>query len=935
MDKATFPTGRAESVFQEIVTKSITMRGELLEALRDSDPDVFDQVQALIDDYEKADAWMVSMKGVDVQAPRPMGVGETLLNYKVESLLGRGGMSQVFLGSRMDGEFDQKVAIKCLDVHMGKVAQDKFRDEKRILGKLSHPNISKILDAGHTAQGQPFFVLEHIQGQEIHQYCRDQELDVRARVKLFLSVCGAISYAHRHLVVHRDLKPNNVLVDRDGKATILDFGIAKILDHEAQRSKTQHGFMTPEYASPEQIEGSEISVATDVYALGALLYELLSMQRPFHTQTGPAELMRQILLEEPRKPSERVRTQKENGQLASASLKGDLDAICLKALQKAPRDRYHSVDALIADLENYLKGFPVTALKNHIWVVGMKFLCRNWRRVSVLAAVLFLFVSLNVAYTRKLETERDRAQLETQKATQIKDFLVSIFQGSMPSPEQESQISAKELIDRSARNLKSDTMNDPGMAGELFGVVGTAYYLLGYYPESKSMYENAMVKKESHYPEEHEEVFRSKMQLARVLVKEGDYEKARSYLGDALKNTDAASPTILRAQLLEELANIDWLENDFDSALSRCAQVREILKKFPESAAFNAIDALETEGHCKDAKGDKDGALLAYEEAYETAVRIYGPSSLSAAKKLSSIGLIFLAKGQLKEAQDRIQRSVDIRSQQLEADHPTLANGQHFLGLIHKSLAQYDLSIEYYEQALETRKKKLGPNHPDTALTLNNLAIVYRLVGELEKSENLYRQVLAISKTNHGERHWRYALAQHNLGRVLYFMDRNSEAQKCYLTALEILGETLGEAHPYYAIVHNSLGSLALDQGDAPEARRYFEKARELLETHAGLQNPRTADVYLSLGRLSKLEGNLSSAVEWSQKGLDIRQAIYGVNDWRTVHAQVQCLGYRIDSGEPCLPEVLRECKAKTKGTTAESTIHPKIDSYLKSCPEE
>src|SRR5262245_39139783 len=289
---------------------------------------------------------------------RPPHAGDRLGAYELLSELGSGGMGMVYLARRADDEFQKRVAIKLIRPGMASdFALQRFRSERQIAASLEHPNIARLLDGGATPDGKPYFVLEHVDGEPLTEYCDRRSLPIPERLRLFLEVCMPVMYAHQNLVVHRDIKPRNILVTPEGEPKLLDFGIAKLLDPEANEGAGETGtlfrMMTPDYASPEQIRGERITTASDVYALGVVLYELLAGKKPYAvTGNTPGELLRVVCERDPEKPSVTANRRE---------LRGDLDAIVGKAMRKEPERRYASVAAFADDIRNHMAGRPVLA----------------------------------------------------------------------------------------------------------------------------------------------------------------------------------------------------------------------------------------------------------------------------------------------------------------------------------------------------------------------------------------------------------------------------------------------------------------------------------------------------------------------------------------------------------------------------------------------
>jgi len=373
-------------------------RATWLSSLQSENPTLAYQLEILLREHR-----VLSEEGFleasALELPEGPGLaGQTLGVYTLVSQIGHGGMGSVWLAERSDGRFERRVAVKVLNIGlMGKGGEERFKREGRILGRLTHPHIAELIDAGVSLTGQPFLVLEYVEGDHIDRYCDENGLDVRARVRLFVDVLCAVAQAHSNLIVHRDLKPSNILVRNDGQAKLLDFGIAKLLEREGQPGEsplTLEGgrALTPEYAAPEQLKGEAVTEATDVYASGVLLYVLLTGQHPAgagpHT---PARLVKAVLDTEPPRPAEIVARTLTNEEISATNarrrattpdklarlLRGDLDTIVAKALKKNPRERYPSIKAFADDLQRYLRHEPICARPDAIAYRAGKFIRRH------------------------------------------------------------------------------------------------------------------------------------------------------------------------------------------------------------------------------------------------------------------------------------------------------------------------------------------------------------------------------------------------------------------------------------------------------------------------------------------------------------------------------------------------------------------------------
>jgi hypothetical protein len=408
------------------------------------------------------------------------GEGRMVGAYRLVRKIGQGGMGAVYLAERADRQFDRQVAIKLAPADMAGSAGRllRFRMERQILANLDHPNIASMLDGGITEDGLPFLVMEYVEGRPIDEYCGANALSIRERIALFVTVCAAVRYAHHNLVIHRDIKPSNILVTEAGVPKLLDFGIAKLMaPGAAGLTLPAERLMTLEYAAPEQMLGLPVTTATDVYALGIVLWELLTSRRLFEHARASAE---------PPPPSSIA-----EAPAGAREIRGDLDNIVSMALRKEPAARYGSVEQLEDDLRRYLEGFPVFASRGSGTYKALKFVRRHGAAVAAAAAAVVMLVGFAIAMSAlaaRASRERDAAREQRARAEQISQFLTSLFASSDPFHVSANAITAKDLLDHGARRIASDLAGQPRVQASLLETMAVAYQHLGLHAEAEDLF---------------------------------------------------------------------------------------------------------------------------------------------------------------------------------------------------------------------------------------------------------------------------------------------------------------------------------------------------------------------------------------------------------------------------------------------------------------
>jgi serine/threonine protein kinase/Tfp pilus assembly protein PilF len=572
-----------------------------LSSLRVESPDLVEQLEILLNEHRALSEEGFLVDG-SVGLPRVQSLaGQTVGVYTLVSQIGQGGMGSVWLAERNDGRFERHVAVKFLNIAlMGMGGEERFKREGTILGRLVHPHIAELIDAGVSQAGQPYLVLEHVDGDYIDRYCDQRKLDVRARLRLFLDVLGAVAQAHANLIVHRDLKPSNVLVRNDGQVKLLDFGIAKLLESEgrsveAQLTATGLRALTPECAAPEQLQGGAISTATDVYALGVLLYVLLTGQHP--AGSGPhtaANLVKAIVDRDPIPPSDVVTSTSESAQgiadkaaqrsttpvKLSRTLRGDLDTIVLKALKKEPTERYSSVTALADDLRRYLRNQPISARPDTFRYRTAKFVRRN-RTAVALATLAILAIEGGVIGTlmqaRTAREQRDFALRQLVRAEATIEFNEFLLSDAAPSGK---PFTVNELLG-SAENILARQHNaDDTSRVELMVVIGDQYSTQDEDAKARRVLEAAY--KLSRPLKEPIARAEASCSLAGALARDGEPDRAEALIQEGLRELPAGSQyDVDRIFCLRRGSEVAQERGDSQQGLARMQTVQEILKQSP------------------------------------------------------------------------------------------------------------------------------------------------------------------------------------------------------------------------------------------------------------------------------------------------------------------------------------------------------------------
>jgi serine/threonine protein kinase/tetratricopeptide (TPR) repeat protein len=744
-------------------------------------------------------------------------VGRVVAKYQLVSVLGRGGAGTVFLGERADKQFSGKVAVKVVDRANAADLGMRFRAERQILASLNHPNIARLIDAGETDDGQPYLVMEYVEGKPLDQYCDENRLDLRKRLKLFIDICAAVQYAHQNLIIHRDLKPANILVTADGTAKLLDFGIAKLLNRgnagntASELTRMNERLLTPEYASPEQIIGGAVTTATDVYSLGIVLYRLLAGLRPYDLSgaTSQLEMERSICVADPPRPSASVQRAMQSAPaqgeqpIAAVALArglsperlrrrlvGDLDAIVMRALRKEPQHRYTSVERLVADIRHYLENEPVQARQGNWVYYTQRFVRRHTTAVAASAGFLVFVIAVAIVMSiqrQSIAAALERATHDRERAEKVSQFMLDVFSAADPFTNFGKEPTARVLLDKAARSIQIDLTLQPEVRARLLEAIGRSYRRMGQ-PDRAVAYLQDSLRIQRQLPNKGHDVGIGSIvtEIAIALRDQGRIEESDGYFAEALEiSRDAQDQrSDAYAKLLVDLGRLEKLRSNPKQALKHLEQALELTRSL---------------------KGDKDqdvGAIL------------------------GEMSNVKIWSDDLQGAEEAARAAVEIYKTVPEG-HPDRVMADYYLADILFFRGRINDSAALFERALEAQRHLYGTSSRFVADTLTALAPVRIAQGNVQEAEKLTREALAIHQDFGSTAYLQIGYLQTMLATVQMRQGRFNEAEQVLRNTLVLFAKNIPRDHQYVASAEHYLGEALLAQNKYREAEVILTAATE------------------------------------------------------------------------------------------------------------
>ena len=852
--------------------------------------------------------------------------------YRLLAKLGEGGMGQVWLAEQT-APVKRQVSLKVIKAgRYDSAALQRFDLERQALAIMDHPAIAKVFDADSTPEGQPYFVMEYVPGLPITTYCDQKRLTTRERLALFVKVCEGVQHAHQKAIMHRDLKPSNVLVvEIDGKPLprIIDFGIAKAVTPQSpdETHVTRVGGMvgTPGYMSPEQNDPTiaDVDTRTDVYSLGVILYELLTGSLPFDPEQWRKkpidEVLRQLREDDPPSPSTRLsssehtraaaeKRQTELRQLVS-TLRGDLDWIALKALEKDRARRYGTPSELAADIVRYLKNEPVVARPASTAYRLRKYVRRHRVAVTAAAIVVLLLVGFGVTelvQVRRITRERDRAN-------RVSDFMVGMFKVSDPNEARGNTVTAREILDKASNDIRTGLATQPEVQSSLMYTMASTYVNLGLFARAHELAESALEDRKRQFGAEDPKTLESMNQVGWILDREGHEAEAEKLTRETLvtERRVLGPEDTLTLEAMDNLAIIVGKEGQYQEQEKLERDLLEIRRRVLGPDNPRTIRAMANLAGAVSEQGRSSEAEAMYRNTLEIERRVLGSEHPQTIATMHNLANIVQEQGRYREAEDLYRQTLAIEERVLGPEHPDTADTMSTLAnaLAYGEGRTTDAEA-LYRKALEIEQRVVGPEHPDTIRALEGLANILSGEGHYAEAEKMHREILAVRQRTLGPEHTDTLLSKYNVADVLIKERRFGEAEKMLRETQEAQARTLGAENPDTLASQATLARTLMLEGhyqDAEKAARqaYQVQLRTLGPQHAdtlnSLQILGTALVYKhQYGEAKKLFGDTIDQLS-KTAGTDSSMAWYSYACVATAandrDGAIRYLGQAIDQG--------------------------------------
>jgi len=858
-----------DALFAEALERPADERTAFLRARCGDDPALYQEIIALLSVNEEAGAVLGESAAAFVEplladlrdslAEEPgLPQGTRVGPYRIERLIGRGGMGNVYLAERADGTFTKQVALKLIRRGMDTdEVLARFRRERQLLAGLDHPNIARLLDGGASDDGRPYLVMELVEGEPITRYADRLALSVEQRLDLFAQVAKAVQAAHQRLIVHRDLKPSNILVTTEGQVKLLDFGVARLIAPEtaAEDPLTRAGLrlVTPEYAAPEQLRGEPVTTSADVYSLGVVLFELLVGRRPAVSEdrglvkqpdeiTIPTRQPRGSELVDEVAGRKRSSTQARLGR----RLRGDLDTILLTALHEDTARRYPSVEAFLDDIQRHLRTLPINARRDSVGYRSRRFVRRH--RFAVGATVCFiglLLVALAAVALQQRETavQRDRAELELAQKMEVTAFLTELFGSSAPEQAQGDTLTSFDLLARGAARLETDLADQPVVQGHLLHILSTVNSRMGDANAALALAERALEVRTGAFGSSHPDVAESVNQLASVLMDMGRYDEASAWYTEALEmRLDLFGPG--HPMVAESMLNLGLILTYRGSYVEAEPLLRQVV----------AIDRNR-----------------------------HGDMHADVATALNNLAILLYYQGKYGEAEAALAEALGIRRVVYGAMHPRVAITGNNLAAVRREMGDLEGAEALLEESLSITRHSGGNEHPDLVGTRSNLARVIAQRGRPAEAEQHLKEAIRLGRTVLGV-HPELADALANLGGVQIELQRYEEALGTLEEALAMNKLTRGDHHPRVALVQNQLATVLAHRGDFPLAEAHLRGALALQELSLPADHDDVLTTRLALARLLGEQHRTGEALEHLQAAYGMLSARDGADHPQAVH---------------------------------------------------
>ncbi|GAA0878684.1 hypothetical protein GCM10009119_16520 [Algoriphagus jejuensis] len=808
-----------EQLFHELTQLSKPEKAERMELMSRDDPEIVGHLQSLLAADEESHPIFQREPGdvLQILENDHQLLGSRIGAFQLLELIGQGAMGTVFRAQRIDGQFDQAVAIKLMrPLLIHPASRSFFERERQILAKLNHPFIARLYDGGFTEDGRPFFTMEWVSGQNLLDHCRDKGLGLFARLRLFGEVAQAVRYAHQSLIAHLDLKPQNIIVNDVGQVKLLDFGVSQMLDERPQ----QEGSFTLAYAAPEQILRNQPNTAADIYALGVILFQLLSNHHPFQPHLEDPGRLKNAVLEGGTLPF-RLSPDFEKVPFAA-----DLELISKKAMEPDPMDRYASVDELIRDLNDFRNDYPVAAHPKSWAYRSQKYVRRNRNVVAVVSSAILLFFAMGVFYTSQLREQRNIAQAEAKRANQITVLITDVFSAADPNIGGADTLTAVQLLNQGVENLSKNLGDDPALYADMLSRISPIYLSLGQYEKG--------------------------MELAQ-----------ESYRIN-LKLPSASVETLSANEV--NLSSSYFMFGDLDSAVFFSQKAVNRLKNMGEDVRASLVDALLEYGSCLYDRGDFDRADSALSAGLILARKEYEPPHLQLASLLHMKGATARKMEDWEDAERFLLEALAMKKQLFQEPHLEIAYSYNYFASLYQSLGDYEKALGYVQESLEQRRAILGKYHVEVVASMGNLGRTYIGLGRPLEAVPLYEEGIAIIDSILGKEHYYYGALHGSVGNAYFDAGEFEKARSAYLVSLESFDRLLPAEDPRRVSPREKLGLLAQKEGHFELAKRYLEEALEIREAQLPAGHQDIAQSQQALGECLLAMGDYPTAIELLKK---------------------------------------------------------------------